>query len=107
MRPALAAALDKARSEQVDALAPTNFAAAVEAHEAAVKDAARGRNADKVRARVQEGEAALRRATTAAAAARQLLGSVIKAREDALTARSAEVRVAKPGRRPPSASAKR
>ncbi len=83
---ALAAALDKARGEQVDALAPTNFAAAVQAHEAAVKDASRGRNADKVRARVQEGEAALRRATTAAAAARQLLGSVIKAREDALTA---------------------
>jgi OOP family OmpA-OmpF porin len=83
---ALKAALDKARSEQVDALAPTSFAAAVEAHDAAVKDAARGRNADKVRARVQEGEAALRRATTAAAAARQLLGSVIKAREDALTA---------------------
>lgn len=83
---ALKAALDKARSEQVDALAPTNFAAAVEAHDAAVKDAGRGRNADKVRARVQEGEAALRRATTAAAAARQLLGSGIKAREDALTA---------------------
>jgi OmpA-OmpF porin, OOP family len=83
---ALAAALDKARSEKIDALAPTNFAAAVEAQQAAVKDAAKGRNADKVRARVQEGEAALRRATTAAAAARQLLGSVIKAREDALAA---------------------
>jgi OOP family OmpA-OmpF porin len=82
----LAAALEKARSEQVDALAPTNFAAAVQAHDAAVKDAGRGRNADKVRARVQEGEAALRRASSAAAAARQLLGSVIKAREDALTA---------------------
>ena len=83
---ALKAALDKARSEQVDALSPANFAAAVEAHDAAVKDAARGRNADKVRARVQEGEAALRRATTAAAAARQLLSSVVKAREDAVTA---------------------
>lgn len=82
----LKAALDKARSEQVDTLAPTNFSEAVQAHDAAVKDAARGRAADKVRARVQEGEAALRRATSAAAAARQLLGSVIKAREDALTA---------------------
>ncbi len=82
----LKAALDKARSEQVDVLAPNSFAAAVQAHDTAVKDAARGRNADKVRARVQEGETALRRATTAAAAARQLLGSVIKAREDALTA---------------------
>ncbi len=83
---ALKAALDKARSEQVDALSPKNFAAAVEAHDAAVKDAARGRKDDKVRARVQEGELALQRATAAAAAARQLLGSVIKAREDALTA---------------------
>ena len=64
---ALAAALDKARAEHVDALAPTNFAAAVEAHEAAVKDASRGRNAERVRTRVQEGEAALRRATAAAA----------------------------------------
>jgi outer membrane protein OmpA-like peptidoglycan-associated protein len=85
---ALGAALDKARSEQVDALAPASFAAALEAQQAAVKDAARGRSAEKVRARVQEGEAALRRATTAAAAARQLLGSVIKAREDALTAQA-------------------
>lgn len=83
---ALGAALDKARSEQVDALSPKNFAAAVEAHDAAVKDAAKGRKDDKVRARVQEGEAALGRATAAAAAARQVLGSVIKAREDALTA---------------------
>ena len=84
----LAAALEKARSEQVDALAPKNFAAAVQAHETAVKDTGRGRNADKVRARVQEGEVALRRATSAAAAARQLLGSVIKAREDAIAAQA-------------------
>jgi outer membrane protein OmpA-like peptidoglycan-associated protein len=84
----LGAAIDKARSEQVDALSPKNFAAAVEAHGAAVKDAERGRKEDKVRARVQEGEAALQRANTAAAGARQLLGSVIKAREDAITAQA-------------------
>jgi outer membrane protein OmpA-like peptidoglycan-associated protein len=82
----LGAAIDKARSEQVVALSPKNFVAAVEAHGAAVKDAERGRKEDKVNARVQEGEAALQRANTAAAGARQLLGSVIKAREDALTA---------------------
>lgn len=85
---ALGAAIDKARSEQVDALAPTNFAAAVEAQQAAVKDAAKGRKTDKVSAKVQEGEAALSRATTAAAGARQLLGSVLKAREDALAAQA-------------------
>jgi OmpA-OmpF porin, OOP family len=83
---ALSAALEKARSEQVDALAPRSFAAALQAHEAATKDAARGRNPERVRTRLQEGDAALKRATTSAAAARQLLGSVIKAREDALTA---------------------
>jgi len=85
---ALGAAIDKARSEQVDALAPSNFAAAVEAQQAAVKDAAKGRKTDKVSAKVQEGEAALSRATTAAAGARQLLGSVLKAREDALAAQA-------------------
>ena len=85
---ALGAAIDKARSEQVDALAPTNFAAAVEAQQAAVKDAAKGRKTDKVSAKVQEGEAALSRATTAATGARQLLGSVLKAREDALAAQA-------------------
>jgi len=85
---ALGAAIDKARSEQVDALAPSNFAAAVEAQQAAVKDAAKGRRTDKVSAKVQEGEAALSRATTAAAGARQLLGSVLKAREDALAAQA-------------------
>jgi OOP family OmpA-OmpF porin len=83
---ALAAAIGKARSEQVDALAPKSFAAAVQAQDNAAKEAARGRSPDKVRTRLQEGEAALRRATAAAAAARQVLGTVIKAREDALTA---------------------
>jgi hypothetical protein len=54
---------------------------------------------------VQEGDAALRRATTAAAAARQLLGSVIKAREDALAAEAPKF-ADSPGRRQTSASAK-
>lgn len=83
---ALAAAIERARTEQVDVLAPQGFARAVEARETAAKDAARGRNAERIRARVQEGEAALQRATTAAAGAKRLLGSVIKAREDALAA---------------------
>jgi OmpA-OmpF porin, OOP family len=83
---ALRAAIERARTEQVDALAPKGFSEAVAAHESAAKDAARGRNAERVRTRVQEGEAALQRATTAAAGAKRLLGSVIKAREDALAA---------------------
>jgi outer membrane protein OmpA-like peptidoglycan-associated protein len=82
----LAAAIQSARTEQVDVLAPTAFAAAVQASQAAAKDAERGRNPDKVRARVQEGEAALQKARTAAASARQSLAGVIKTREDALVA---------------------
>src|SRR5262245_22077571 len=83
---ALSAAIERARAGQVDVLAPNNFAEAVEAQQSAAKDAARGRSAEKVRARVQEGEAALQRAAAAADSARKLMGSVIKTREDALTA---------------------
>ena len=50
------------------------------------KDAARGRKPEKIRERIQQGEAALQRATAAAAAARKSLEAVIKAREDAITA---------------------
>jgi OOP family OmpA-OmpF porin len=87
---ALSAAIEKARGEQLDALSPGNFAQAVEAHEAAAKEAARGRNAERVRERVQEGTSALQRAAASAATARQLLGSVIKAREDAAAAEAAK-----------------
>lgn len=83
---ALAAAIERARSEQIDVLAPKGFAEAVAAHDSAAKDAARGRNAERIRTRIQEGEAALQRATTAASAARRLLGAAIKAREDAVAA---------------------
>ena len=87
----LAAAIEKARAEHVDVLAPKSFAAAVQANEAAQKDAARGRSPDKVRARVQEGEAALRRATSAAESARASLDTAIKAREDAVTAQAPQL----------------
>lgn len=83
---AFSAAIDKARAEQVHVLAPRSFASAVEALQTATREAARGRNADKVRARLQEGATALQRASTAAASAKQLLGSALKAREDAITA---------------------
>jgi OOP family OmpA-OmpF porin len=82
----LLAAIEKARKEQVDVLAPASFQAAVQAQQAAAKEASRGRSPDKVRARVQEGETALQRATTVAASARQGLAGIIKTREDALVA---------------------
>lgn len=82
----LKAALDQARKEQVDVLAPDNFGDALRAHEAAQKDRERGRNAKRIAARLQEGEAALQRAKQAAASARQSMDSVIRTRQEALTA---------------------
>jgi len=82
----LASAIESARAAQVDVLAPRNFAQSIEAQQSAQRDAERGRNVERIRARVAEAEAALDRATRAAAAARQLLGGVIKTREDALVA---------------------
>lgn len=86
----LSAAIEQARKEHVDALAPESFEAAVRAFEAAQKDRERGRDARRIQTRVQESEAALRRATQAASAARQSLSSVIKTRADAVTANAAK-----------------
>jgi OOP family OmpA-OmpF porin len=82
----LTAAIDKARAEQVDSLAPTGFAAAVAALQSATRDGERGRNAERVRARLTEGMAAIDTATKAAAAARASLSSVVKTWTDALAA---------------------
>ena len=83
---ALAAAVEKAREEQLDVLAPRAFAAAVQASQNATKEAERGRAAERVATRVQEGQAALQKARTVADSARQTLGGVIKTRQDALVA---------------------
>ena len=82
----LAAAIQKARAEQVDALAPAAFAVVVEAYDEATKDAARGRSSDKVREKIAEGQAALQKAQVNAGASRQALSSVIKTREDTINA---------------------
>jgi OmpA-OmpF porin, OOP family len=86
----LIAALDKARAEQVDVLAPTGFATASEALANARREAERGRNPDRVSARVGEGLTALQGANRAAVSARDLFGNLIKTREDAVTAESAK-----------------
>lgn len=82
----LKAAIDKARTEQIDVLAPTNFADAVEAYDAAVKDVERGRNAERIRGNITKGTTALSNATAAAAIVRTELASPLRAREDALAA---------------------
>lgn len=83
---ALRSALETRRAEQVEILSPRNFNAALEAYETAAKDLDRGRNAERAAKRIAQGEAALKRAIDAAAAARQLLSAVIKTREDAIRA---------------------
>jgi OmpA-OmpF porin, OOP family len=80
------AELEASRAEQVELLAPRNFKAAVEAYETAANDVERGRSAERTAKRIAQGEAALKRAVAAAAAARQLLSGVIKTREDAARA---------------------
>lgn len=84
----LRAAIDKARQEQVDALAPTSFRAAVEALDSAARDAERGRNAERIQAQLNAGMAAIQKATSAAAAARETLRTAIATRQDALNANS-------------------
>jgi outer membrane protein OmpA-like peptidoglycan-associated protein len=83
---ALAAAVEKARADQLDVLAPKAFAAAVQASQNATREAERGRAAERIAARIQEGEAALQRARSAADNARQTLAGVIKTRDDARVA---------------------
>jgi OOP family OmpA-OmpF porin len=82
----LAADIQKARAEHIDALAPRTFAQAEQASQNATREAERGRNPERVAARVQEGAAALQKARSIAAGARQTLAGVIKTRQDALVA---------------------
>ena len=84
----LAASLEARRAEQVHVLSPRNFEAAVASLEAARKDVERGRSGERVSAKIAQAQASLDRALKAAAAARQLLNTTIKAREDALLAKA-------------------
>src|SRR5262245_14144107 len=79
-------ALSQAKTQQVDALAPTGFAAANAEYQDALKDAERKRNPDKIKAKLNEVLAKLTTATKAATTAREQYASVIKTRDDALTA---------------------
>ncbi len=87
----LAAAIEKARSEQVDVLAPANFRAAVNAHQSASKDAERGRNPERIHTQLANGMTAIQRADAAAATARQTLSAVISTRGDALAAKAPQL----------------
>ncbi len=82
----LTSAIDEARQQQVDALAPVSFRAAVESRDAAARDAERGRNPDRISGTLTEGFASLQRANAAAAAARDTLRSAVTTRTEALSA---------------------
>ena len=83
---ALKAAIDKGRTEQLDALSPTNFADALEAYDAALKDLERGRNPERIKANIAKGTTALANATSVAATVQKELSSPYRAREDAIAA---------------------
>jgi outer membrane protein OmpA-like peptidoglycan-associated protein len=84
----LSAALQKARNEQVDALAPGGYRKAIESYENAMKDAQRSRSPERIKKQLSEGMAALDGANKSAAAARETLRTAIAARNDAIAAQA-------------------
>jgi outer membrane protein OmpA-like peptidoglycan-associated protein len=83
---ALREAIDAARQNQVDALAPNSFEQAAEALQSATRDAEKGRAPEKIKAQVNAGMAAIQKANAAALAARETLRSAVTTRGDALNA---------------------
>jgi OmpA-OmpF porin, OOP family len=83
------AALDAARAAFVDTLAPRAFGQALTAYQNAEKDFDRGRDAGRVNAQLATSRQALQAATSAATSARSMLATVLKTREDAVTADAA------------------
>ena len=82
----LAAAIEKARGEQVDVLAPTGFQAALAAQRSAQKDAAAGRKPQRIHAGLVAGVSAINEANKSAASARRSLQDAISTRADAVAA---------------------
>ena len=82
----LSDAVEQARANQVDVLAPAGFAEAVEALADARRDAERGRDASRINEQLRAGMAALQQANTAAANARESLQSLVATRRDAMNA---------------------
>ena len=82
----LSTAIEQARQSQVDALAPNSFQQAVDALQAATRDAEKGRAADRIKGQLNTGMSAIQKANVAAAAARETLRSAVTTRGDALNA---------------------
>ena len=90
LRTTLFAEADAARAAAVEAeaplLAPDAFRRGVEAYEAAESDLERGRNMERIRARLADAERAFEQAAEAAEIAKISLASLIKTRGDAMNA---------------------
>jgi outer membrane protein OmpA-like peptidoglycan-associated protein len=82
----LAAAIAKARSEQVDVLSPTNFQAALAAQQGAQKDATAGRKPERIHASLVNGMNAINEANRSAGGARKSLQEAVSTRADAVAA---------------------
>ncbi|MBC7983256.1 MAG: OmpA family protein [Candidatus Obscuribacterales bacterium] len=82
------AALEQARTEKVDVLAPSNFAVALAANAQAAKDLEKGRKPEKIRAQLSAGERALAQAQKAAEVARTALATALKTRDDAVASQA-------------------
>ncbi|HYM35709.1 MAG TPA: hypothetical protein VET48_09960, partial [Steroidobacteraceae bacterium] len=82
------AALDAARKQQVDVLAPNSYAQALLALAEAGKDYDKARKLDKIREKITQSEAALAQANKFAQTARTVLATPLKARDDAVSAQA-------------------
>jgi outer membrane protein OmpA-like peptidoglycan-associated protein len=80
----LEAAIDAARTDKVDLLAPKGFASALADLEKASQDFERGRSLDRIRDRIADANEELARARKAADIGRVTLESALRTREDAL-----------------------
>ncbi|HEY5809439.1 MAG TPA: OmpA family protein [Povalibacter sp.] len=87
----LSAVIEKARSEQVDALAPTNFGAAVEALQSASRDAEKARDPARIKTQLNTGMSAIQKANAAAVTARETLRAPVTTRTDALSANAPQL----------------
>jgi OmpA-OmpF porin, OOP family len=85
----LAAEIEAARQQEVPALAPNAFKAAADALASAQQDLQKGRKAERIRERANEGLESIRTATKAAARARDTFASMVRTRTDALAAQPA------------------
>lgn len=86
----LAGEVQKAREQDVPALAPNAFAAAAEALDAARQDLQKGRKPERILEHANEGLASIRKANETATHVRETFASMVRTRTDVLAAKPAQ-----------------